>query len=98
MREQPASRPSRTRHAAKDTPMRKKPKGTATEANAVLRLRWTLHELPSSQHRAGLAGLALCVEFLKRKPKRNVTCTIENIDDESLTLVVDRAGMQSLFD
>lgn len=78
--------------------MRKKPKPIVTEANAVLRLRWTLHELPSSQHRAGLAGLALCVEFLKRKPKCDGTCTIETIDDESLTLVVDRAGMQSLFD
>lgn len=98
MREQPASRPSRTRTAAKKTPTRKKPKSAAIPANAVLRLQWTLQEMPSSQHRAGLAGLALCVEFLKRKPKRKGTCAIETIDDESLTLVVDRAGMQSLFD
>lgn len=104
MRTQPTSRPSRARNAAnkpqvpKKLPAQKKPKPTVSKANTVLRLQWTLHDLPSSQHRAGLAGLALCVEFLKRKPKRSGTCSIESINDESLTLVVDRAGMQSLFD
>ena len=31
-----------------------------------LTLRWTLDELPSAQHRAGLAGLCLMVPFLHR--------------------------------
>lgn len=76
----------------------KKAKPNAIDSSAVLELRWNLHELPSSQHRAGLAGLALCVEFLKRKPDRKGTCEIKQIDDDGLTLVVDRQGMQSLFD
>jgi CRISPR-associated protein Cmx8 len=64
----------------------------------VLKLSWNLHELPSSQHKAGLAGLALCVQFLERKPDRKGTCSIECIDENGLTLAVDRDGMQSLFD
>jgi len=68
------------------------------EDGRVLRLSWNLHELPSSQHRAGLAGLALCVQFLERKPDRKGTCSIECIDENGLTLAVDRDGMQSLFD
>jgi CRISPR-associated protein Cmx8 len=64
----------------------------------VLKLSWNLHELPSSQHKAGLAGLALCVQFLGRKPDRKGTCSIESINENGLTLAVDRVGMQSLFD
>ena len=64
----------------------------------VLKLSWNVHELPSSQHKAGLAGLALCVRFLERKPDRKGTCSIECIDEDGLTLAVDRDGMQSLFD
>lgn len=60
-------------------------------------LRWDLAELPSSQHKAGLAGLALCVQFLQRRDPKG-TCEIEAIDPSGLTLRVDRQGMQSLFD
>jgi CRISPR-associated protein Cmx8 len=85
------------------TPLRKKKKPAKKKAEpvgskSVLKLRWDLYELPSSQHRAGLAGLALCVEFLKRKPDRKGVCDIESIDERGLTLTVDRMGMQSLFD
>lgn len=40
----------------------------------VLKLSWNVHELPSSQHKAGLAGLALCVRFLEREagPQRHL--------------------------
>lgn len=76
----------------------KKAKLKIAKSDPILELRWNLHELPSSQHRAGLAGLALCVEFLKRKPDRKGTCETKQIDDEGLTFVVDRQGMQSLFD
>ena len=68
------------------------------DSSAVLRIRWDLHELPSSQHRAGLAGLALCVAFLQRKPDQKGLCKLEGVDERGLTLAVDRAGMQSLFD
>jgi CRISPR-associated protein Cmx8 len=75
-----------------------KGKKVAPDPGTVLDLRWSLHELPSSQHRAGLAGLALCLNFLKRKPDRKGICRIEQIDGRGLTIAVDRAGMQSLFD
>lgn len=60
-------------------------------------LRWDLAELPSSQHKAGLAGLALCVEFLQRDSERQGVCECE-LDASGLSLRVDRAGMQALFD
>jgi len=73
-------------------------KSEGAASSQVLKLQWDLHELPSSQHRAGLAGLALSVEFLKRKPDRKGVCEIEHIDDHGLTLAMDRLGAQSLFD
>lgn len=62
--------------------------------------RWNLTELPSAQHKAGLAGLAICVQYLRRKPKesRRGICEIVDIDPAGLTLRVDRMGMQELFD
>ena len=77
---------------------RRKRQFAPRDDTTVLRLRWTLHELPSSQHRAGLAGLAMCVGFLNRKPDRPGVCVVESIDEQELTLAVDRIGMQSLFD
>ncbi len=62
--------------------------------------RWNLAELPSSQHKAGLAGLAICVQYLARKDKRDRkgVCEIVSLDATGLTLLVDRDGMQALFD
>jgi len=70
----------------------------AGDSTVPVQLTWTLHELPSSQHRAGLAGLALAVAFLERRADRAGVCRIHSMDDHGLTLEVDRAGMQSLFD
>jgi len=80
---------------------RKKPpkKSKKSEpSREILRFRWRLDELPSSQHRAGLAGLALSVAFLTRKADHPGVCEIERLDDDGLTLAVDREGMQCLFD
>lgn len=82
----------------KKKPPQKPPRGKGSEPVPVLKLHWDLFELPSSQHRAGLAGLALCVAFLKRKSDRKGVCQIEALDELGLTLAVDRVGMQSLFD
>jgi CRISPR-associated protein Cmx8 len=60
--------------------------------------RWNLAELPSAQHKAGLAGLAICVQFLQRKPNRKGVCEIVALDPAGLALRVDREGMQELFD
>ena len=40
-----------------------------TEKPDVLELDYQLAELPSSQHRAGLAGLVLMVDWLKKLPE-----------------------------
>jgi CRISPR-associated protein Cmx8 len=77
---------------------KKRQKVAPVDASMVLKLRWDLHELPSSQHRAGLAGLVLSVAFLKRKSDRKGVCEIESLEERTLTLAVDRQGMQSLFD
>lgn len=88
-----ASRPSGTRPRKPRTA-----KSTGRPSDPVS-LRWDLAELPSSQHKAGLAGLALCVQFLRRsQPVPPGICEIEAIDASGLTLRVDRQGMQSLFD
>lgn len=76
----------------------KEPKRPAEEATGPIELRWELADLPSSQHKAGLAGLALCVEFLSRKPDLKGVCQMIRLDEGGLTLRVDAAGMQELFD
>lgn len=92
MREEPANEP------LPDKASKKSKKHGAVAPKTALRFHWSLHELPSSQHRAGLAGLALSVAFLNRKGDRKGVCEVESADEEGLTLLVDREGMQSLFD
>ena len=67
--------------------------------DAAIELRYTLAELPSSQHRAGLLGLALMVDWLKRQPAENRrgVCEIVSMDERELRLRIDRQGMRDLF-
>jgi CRISPR-associated protein Cmx8 len=69
--------------------------------NDVLILDYTLAELPSSQHRSGLAGLVLMVRWLHRfdawKQDGSAICEIENLSDRSVTLRVNQLGLQALF-
>ena len=61
---------------------------------------WELAHLPSSQHRAGLAGLVLMVRWLatNRPTDATWTCRLDRVDAVSASLVVDLAGMKVLFD
>lgn len=63
-------------------------------------LHYTLIELPSSQHRAGLVGLALMVDWLRRQPPqaRRGLCEIPSMDERGLVLRIDRQGLRDLFD
>ena len=65
----------------------------------VLELDYQLAELPSSQHRAGLAGLVLMVNWLKKQPaeKRQGTCEITRIDECGATLKINESGLADLF-
>ena len=64
----------------------------------TLTLEYNLAELPSSQHRAGLAGLVLMVRWLKKEPDNKGICEITQIDETSATLEIDQEGLQFLFD
>src|SRR5947209_2793686 len=63
----------------------------------VLELDYNLAELPSSQHRAGLAGLVLMVRWLERDKSRKGVCELPRIDEHGATLRIDQNGMRELF-
>ena len=64
----------------------------------VLDLNYNLAELPSSQHRAGLAGLILMVQWLKRQGAHKGICAITQLDERGATLRINQEGLASLFD
>lgn len=69
-----------------------------------LLLDYHLAELPSSQHRDGLAGLVLVVQWLQDDPafqekvKAGAICRITRLDDNGATLEINQAGVEALFD
>jgi CRISPR-associated protein Cmx8 len=63
-----------------------------------LELSWTLGELPSAQHKTGLAGLVLMVRWLQRQPARKGLCELTRVDADGAMLRIDRQGMRELFD
>lgn len=70
------------------------------DAAAPLELDYNLAELPSSQHRAGLAGLVLMVDWLRRQNTPDSTkgiCELSRLDERGATLRIDRAGLNALF-
>jgi CRISPR-associated protein Cmx8 len=70
----------------------------ATEsATEPLALEWALADLPSSQHRAGLAGLVLCVRYLERLKSWTGICRID-VRRHGATLQINQAGMRALLD
>ncbi len=72
---------------------------TETPKAETLDLHYNLAELPSSQHRAGLAGLVFMVEWLHRQRQKNPgICEITNLSQFGLTLRIDARGLEQLFD
>lgn len=63
-----------------------------------LELDYNLAELPSAQHRAGLAGLVLMTRWLDRQPKRKGICIITRLEANGMTIRIDQAGVRDLFD
>ncbi len=76
-----------------------KTKQTATVE--LLTLDYQLAHLPSSQHRAGLAGLVLMVRWLERQPafKNNseVICKLTRLNEQGATLLLNLPGLEALF-
>jgi CRISPR-associated protein Cmx8 len=80
---------------------RKKTRKTETSAapdDTVLSLSWSLAELPSSQHRAGLAGLVLMARWIERLPGRKGVFTLKKLDSSGLELAIDQAGLGQALD
>lgn len=73
-------------------------KKTVPKIIDVLDLEYSLAELPSSQHRAGLAGLVLMVQWLKRQGPHQGVCDITRLDERGATLRIDQEGLGALFD
>jgi CRISPR-associated protein Cmx8 len=80
---------------------------TKTKPNTevdVLPLDYQLAELPSSQHRAGLAGLVLILNWLKRQPdfqekiNNGTICQITRLDANGANIKINQAGLEALFD
>lgn len=63
----------------------------------VLEIHYALAELPSSQHRAGLAGLVLMIEWLKQNAPGQGVCEVVR-STHGATLRIDRRGLEELFD
>jgi CRISPR-associated protein Cmx8 len=64
----------------------------------ILDLDYNLAELPSSQHRAGLAGLVLMVQWLKRQGTHKGICDVTRLDERGATLRINQEGLAALFD
>ncbi|CBN58991.1 MULTISPECIES: type I-MYXAN CRISPR-associated protein Cmx8 [Kamptonema] len=69
--------------------------------NELISIPYTLAELSSSQHRSGLAGLVLMVQWLHRfqpwKQDGSAICEIDNLSDRGVTLRINQLGLQALL-
>ena len=72
---------------------------SSPQASSTLSLTWDLAELPSAQHRSGLAGLVLMVRWLEQVHQGSVpgVCKVNLPSTTSATLEVDRDGLKALF-
>jgi CRISPR-associated protein Cmx8 len=70
----------------------------------ILTLEYNLAELPSSQHRAGLAGLVLMVDWLKGEIEKDelndekIICRRISLDETSAGFEINQEGLNYLFD
>jgi CRISPR-associated protein Cmx8 len=73
-------------------------KSRKTSQVEALQLDYQLAELPSSQHRAGLAGLVMMVDWLKQQGVNKGICEIVRLDERGATLRINHEGLAALFD
>ena len=70
--------------------------------SVVIELCYQLAELPSCQHRAGLAGLVLMVQELFKQPgfedRGNLILELSDLDQHGVKLTINWEGIKSLFD
>src|SRR5262245_33037896 len=96
MEELPMSPARRKNSEARATPL---PAKAENLSGHVLEIHYSLAELPSAQHRAGLAGLVMMIRWLGLQPGRDKgTCAISHLDAGAATLRLDREGLERLLD
>lgn len=71
---------------------------SAKQSSECLVLKYHLDELPTSQHRAGLAGLILLTQWLNQPKLKNGVCEFTVIKKDQATLKLDQEGLTRLFD
>jgi CRISPR-associated protein Cmx8 len=73
------------------------------QAVDMLVLNYQLADLPSSQHRSGLAGLVLVIQWLERqqefeqKVEEGAICKLTRLDDKGATLELNQVGLEALL-
>ncbi len=72
-------------------------KKTIVQTPEVLEIDYQLAELPSSQHRAGLAGLVLMVRWLQRQGTNKGICELTRLDSLGGKLRINDLGLEALF-
>ncbi|NLV45373.1 MAG: type I-MYXAN CRISPR-associated protein Cmx8 [Candidatus Hydrogenedentes bacterium] len=78
----------------KGPPVKKKAK---QETPKEIILEYSLYDLPSAQHKAGLVGLLFLIESMKRRQIQNIPQVIE-LASTSVKLCVNLTSLQALFD
>jgi CRISPR-associated protein Cmx8 len=83
----------------KELSPKKQSKPKEEEVKEII-LEYKLNELPSSQHKSGLAGLVLMVRWLTERNQHKVNGVLEELEctDKIYKLRIDKDGMKSLFD
>ncbi len=67
-------------------------------APETIELDYHLAELPSSQHRAGLAGLVLMIGWLQKQRNPKGLCEVTHIDERAAKIRLDQDGLKALLD
>ena len=81
--------------------MSKKPALVSDKQPDPIRLTFDLHDLPTAQHRAGLAGLILQIDSMGEKGNKrpeNTIPKIESVTATSATILFTPTSMQGVFD
>lgn len=94
--EKPKTNVAKPRKSKKPT----KREDSRSEHNAEsVTLDYSLADLPSSQHRAGLAGLVLMLRWLdNKKRKAGSIARIVRIDENGASIEINGAGLGEIFD
>lgn len=76
----------------------KKGSKAAQSEEGPITLSYSLAELPSTQHRAGLAGLVLFLRWMAQQGTLRGVCELMFVDESGASIRLDQEGIRGLFD